>query len=80
MSVTELLEKVKALSADEKAAFASFFHQLEAGENGSATQKAKAEPQPKAQWPDLEARRRRILGDRILPENIVLAARREERW
>ena len=80
MSVTELLEKVKALSADEKAVFGSLFHQLEAGGNGSATQETKTEPQPKVQWPDIEARQRRILGDRVLPENIVLAARREERW
>ena len=79
MSVTELLEQVKSLSADEKAVFARLFQQLEAGGNGSATQETKIESQPKVQWPDLEARRR-ILGDRILPENIVLAARHEERW
>ena len=30
MSVTELLEQVKTLSADEKAAFARLFHELEA--------------------------------------------------
>jgi hypothetical protein len=80
MSATELLDQMKALPANEQAAFARLFHQWEMKGNGSAIQTADAVAASTVQWPDLETRRRRILGRRVLPENIVLAARREERW
>ena len=49
---------------------------LEEGTVGTAKEQASG---PVAALPDYAARRRRIFGDKILP-NMVLAARSEERW
>jgi antitoxin (DNA-binding transcriptional repressor) of toxin-antitoxin stability system len=35
---------------------------------------------PPVEWPDAAARRRRILGDRVLAENGVLEARKDSRY
>ena len=74
MSAAEIMEKVKALPESEQRAFKKLFQEMEQGLiqaprliNG-------------VQWPDIQARQRAILGSRVLPENAVLAARREERW
>lgn len=76
MSATELWEQIKALPEGERRALAKMLRELEAGESDSR----KPVPERPLSWPDIEARHRRILGKRTLPENVVLAARREERW
>jgi antitoxin (DNA-binding transcriptional repressor) of toxin-antitoxin stability system len=35
---------------------------------------------PPVEWPDFEARRRKIFGDRILEKNAVLEAREDSRY
>jgi hypothetical protein len=75
MSAAEVIEKVKALSEAERRAFARLFQEMEQGTGGGLPNS-----RPPVLWPDIEARQRKILGSRVLPENVVLAARREERW
>lgn len=71
MSAVELLKQVKTLSARERQRFLVEILTLE-----------EAEPPPPAartqrvKWPDVEARARRIFGDRVLP-NLVLLEREE---
>ena len=72
MSATEVMEKVKALPESERRAFARLFLELE-----QSTALSRRSP---VKWPDIEARQRAILGSRVLPENVILAARREDRW
>ena len=73
MSATELLEKVKALPPLERRKFFARVHDLE---ENLAIKPAHREKKP-IHWPDAEARRRKIFGDKILP-NLVLLAREEE--
>ena len=37
-------------------------------------------PKPPVEWPDFEARRKRIFGDRVFEENGVLEARKDSRY
>jgi hypothetical protein len=75
MSANELLEKVKALPLRERRKFFQGIHELE--------QEFAAHPTPirrkPVRWPDGAARRRKIFGDRELP-NLMLLAREEERF
>ena len=72
MSATELLEELKALPHEEQAAFASQFHRWEA-------ERPVGTPGRRVQWPDPCVRHRRIFGEAVLP-NMVLVAREEERF
>jgi hypothetical protein len=75
MSAAEVIDKLKALLESERRAFARLYHEL--------TERNALElssPRAAVRWPDIEARQHAILGSRVLPENAVLAARREERW
>lgn len=74
MSAAELIRELKALPPEEQAVFAELFQQLEVEQNGTAA------PKKKIEWPDIEGRQRRIMGDRVLPENMVLWARDQERY
>ena len=73
MSAAEIMEKVKALPESERRAFTELFHEMEQGIMG------RPHSRTPVKWPDIQARQRAILGARVLPENVVLAARREER-
>ncbi len=75
MSATELLEQVKALPPAEQRKFFERVHRLE-DEVTVATPTRKPR---RVRWPDMAARRRRIFGDKVLP-NVVLMAREEERY
>jgi hypothetical protein len=75
MSANDLLEKVKSLSPRERRKFLQKVHELE---NGFAVQKTTQRKKP-IHWPDAAARRRKIFGDKVLP-NLVLLAREEERF
>lgn len=70
MSAAELLEQVKALPASELRNF------LRAVLSMGAVPPAPAGVAKRVRWPDIEARARRIFGDRVVP-NLVLLEREE---
>ena len=71
MSAVELLQQVKALPAREREKFV--FAILSLSEGVPANLK---KGKRRAKWPDVEARARRIFGDRVLP-NLILLEREE---
>ncbi len=71
MSVVELLEQVKALPAREREKILLAILALE--EEPPAPSKSRTR---RVKWPDVEARAKRIFGDRVLP-NLVLLEREE---
>ena len=71
MSAIELLKHVKALPARERRKFVQAVLALEEETTGRAGGKAK-----RVKWPDVEARARRIFGERVLP-NLVMLEREE---
>lgn len=73
MSAFELLNQVKALPARERRKFLTAVLTLDEAEP-TAKWPAKAK---RVRWPDVEARAKRIFGDRVLP-NLVLLERAEE--
>src|SRR5436190_19588030 len=75
MSANELLEKVRRLPARERRKFFEGVYELENGLAPSAPKRRQA----RLRWPDAAARRRKIFGDKVLP-NLVLLAREEERY
>jgi hypothetical protein len=74
MSANELLESVKTLPARKRRRFFDGVHEME--------EMTGAPPPLRRQrpicWPDAAARRRRIFGDKMVP-NLVLLAREQER-
>jgi hypothetical protein len=74
MSVVELIKQVKALPEREREKV--FLAILALEEESPAHPKGKA---PRVKWPDVQARARRIFGDRVLP-NLVLLEREESRF
>jgi len=73
MSAVELLRQVKALPARERKKFVLAILSL-ADEVSARPAKVK-----RVKWPDVEARARRIFGNRALP-NLVLLEREEEAY
>ena len=71
MSVVELLDQVKAMSTRERERL--FLAILALDEEPSVRSRGNAK---RVKWPDVEARARRIFGDRVLP-NLVLLEREE---
>jgi hypothetical protein len=75
MSATEMLDQVKALPPRERRKFFDCVRELEMEiELGPA-----AVRNHRVRWPDAAGRRRRIFGDKVLP-NLVLLAREQERY
>jgi hypothetical protein len=75
MSAIELLERVKTLPPRERRRFFEGVHELEGGVYTAPPRR----PKRAVRWPDAESRRRRIFGDKVLP-NLVLLAREQERY
>lgn len=75
MSATELLQQVKNLPPGERRRFFTKAQNLEE----RLTKPTLTEKKNKVQWPDMAARRRKIMGDRVLP-NLILLAREDERY
>ena len=71
MSVAELIKQVKALPARERE---KVFLAILALEEESPS--AQPKQTKRVAWPDVEARAKRIFGDRVLP-NLVLLEREE---
>lgn len=74
MSAAEMLEQVKLLPPDERRRLLDGLLALEEDGNGEVS-KNRTE---RVVWPDARERLRKIFGERVLSENIVLAAREEE--
>ncbi len=75
MGANEVLKHVKALPPRERRKFFARVHELE-----TALEIAPASSRHRPiRWPDAAARRRRIFGDKVLP-NLVLLAREQERY
>lgn len=74
MSAHDVLEQVKALPRQERRKFFEYVQELEA----TVEAEPAARRSHRIRWPDTAARRRRIFGDKILP-NLVMLAREEER-
>ena len=78
MSAKELLDQVRKQLAQLPAVEKDrFFTEIIALEGASAPDHKQTEARP-LQWPDIHARHRRIFGDTVLQENLVLASRDEE--
>ena len=75
MSANEVLEQVKALPPRERRKFFARVHELEMPSQALLNGKQKR----RIRWPDAAARRRRIFGDKVLP-NLVLLACELERY
>jgi len=75
MSLAELLKHVKALPTQERERLLREILVLEEERSHGAEQSSGAEEH--VAWPDVEARGKRIVGDRVLP-NLVLLERGEE--
>ena len=71
MSVVELLDQVKAMSARDRERL--FLAILALDEEPSVRSRGNVK---RVKWPDVEARARRIFGDRVLP-NLLLLEREE---
>jgi hypothetical protein len=71
MSAVELLKQVEALPARERESFVLALLKLEA-KPSPAKRKGR-----RVEWPDIEARTKRIFGKRVFP-NLVLLERQEE--
>jgi hypothetical protein len=74
MSANEVLQQLKALPPRERRKFFDCVHELETVEVQPSARRKRPMRQP-----DAAARRRRIFGDKILP-NLVLLAREQERY
>ena len=70
MSTAELVEQVKALPPRERRRFVEIILTLEEDMTPST------EPPERVKWPDVEARAKRIFGNKIMP-NLVLLEREE---
>ena len=75
VSATELFDQIKALPPRERRKFFAHVHELEQ----QLATKALPNRRKPIQWPDAAGRRRRIFGDKVLP-NLVLLAREAERY
>jgi hypothetical protein len=75
MSANDVLEQVKALPPRERRKFFECVHKLEATIDAQPNGQRKR----RIRWPDAAARRRRIFGDKVVP-NLVLLAREQERY
>jgi hypothetical protein len=78
MSVTELIEQLKALPAGDREAFARLFHQLErptvptAGNGNSAS--------GSGNWPDFGARLKRIYGNKVVADSEAVISYARGDW
>ena len=75
MGVTELIKRVKALPTSQRERLLREILILDVNE--AAGRPASGRSTRRVRWPDVEARAKRILGNRVLP-NLVLLERGEE--
>jgi len=75
MSANEVLGQLRALPPRERRRFFSRVHDLETASQAPRSGKQKR----RIRWPDAAVRRRRIFGDKVFP-NLVVLAREQERY
>jgi|GEM_PF-721473 len=75
MSANEVLEQVRALPPRERRKFFANVHELEMTVHTRPGGKQRRQ----VRWPDAAGRRRRIFGDKVLP-NLALLTRELERY
>ncbi len=75
MTVAQLLKRVRALPTKQRERLLREIVALETGSTAHVSRLQKA----RVLWPDVEARAKRILGDRVIP-NLVLLERGEETY
>lgn len=76
MSANELLKHLKALPARERKKFFRAVQELEVDEALEAPPVRGKKAEPRVEWPDVLERAKKIFGDRVLP-NMVLLEREE---
>ena len=74
MGVSELMKRVKALPIRQRQ---KLLREILTLEDESAARLSSGSKTKRVRWPDVEARARRIVGNRVLP-NLVLLERGEE--
>jgi hypothetical protein len=74
MGVTEPMKRVKALPPRERQ---RLLREILTLEDDAAARPTSRQKTKRVRWPDVEARARRIVGNRVLP-NLVLLERGEE--
>jgi hypothetical protein len=74
MGVTELMKRVKALPTRERE---RLLREILTLEDDAVALPVSGRGTKRVRWPDVEARAKRILGDRVLP-NLVLLERGDE--
>jgi hypothetical protein len=74
MTFAHLLKHVKALPAGERA---RLLREILVLEEGSPEARSAPRNRARVTWPDVEVRAKRIVGDRVMP-NLVLLERGEE--
>ncbi len=73
MNAAKLIDQVKALPPRERQKFLAAVRTLEEEAQARPAKRGK-----RVEWPDVQARAKRIFGNRVLP-NLVLLEREEER-
>ncbi|MGO9202224.1 MAG: hypothetical protein ACLQM8_16995 [Limisphaerales bacterium] len=74
MSANDVLEQVKALPPQERRKFFAHVHEIETASRAQSNGKQKR----RIRWPDAAARQRRIFGDKVLHNLVLLARERED--
>jgi hypothetical protein len=78
MSATELIEQLKALSAQEREAFARLFRELEKPIVDTAGNGASSPGS--GNWPDFDARLKRIYGNKVVADSEAVISYARGDW
>ncbi|MHB8521148.1 MAG: hypothetical protein ACYDH9_10370 [Limisphaerales bacterium] len=78
MSVTELIDQLKALFASEREAFTRLFHELETPTVPAAGNGASASGF--GNWPDFGARLKRIYGNKVVADSEAVLSYARGDW
>ncbi len=80
MSVTELIEQLKALSAREREAFARLFRELESPTVPVAGNGSGASAVDSGNWPDFGARLKRSYGNKVVADSEAVISYARGDW
>ena len=80
MSVTELIEQLKALPAGDREAFARLFHELEAPTVPVAGNGDAASASGSGKWPDFGGRLKRIYGNKVVADSKAVISYARGEW
>jgi len=80
MSVTELIDQLKALSDMERKAFARLFHELETPTVPLVGNGNGASASGSSNWPDFAARLKRIYGNKVVADSEAVISYARGDW